>query len=210
MTSPQLDNTRDIPIEVLAALARVGVNAALRDTLGRDAIDYIYGSPLPLSVLRQTALPALTIYRLEDRDRNKGDFVYEDVTTYRFDYFAPATPLIRLDKRWPLLRNVWVALVGVLREGAHPDINDGKPMLRTDGGICRYVLGSARVRYSALPGVEPYPTFQAQMDFEGNYAWPESFDATGLDDFNTLWTDWDLKQDFVEPWEASNISKPNG
>jgi hypothetical protein len=211
MTSPTLDDTRDIGIEALASLARTGVNKALQPVLGRTAIDYIYGSPLPLSLLRQTGLPAMTIYRLEDRDRNKGDWVFEDVTTYRFDYMAPATPLVRLDKRWPLLRLVWTTLLATLRQGSHPDVNSGAPMIpQHPVGLCRYVLGSARARYSALPGAEPYPYFQGQMDFESNYPWPLAFDATTLDSFDRLWTDWDIKIDYHEPWEASNISEPNG
>lgn len=201
-----LDNATDPAIEALSALAKTAVNESLETVLGTDAIRNVYAVPLPLSLLLMGNLPALSIYRLEDRETDKGDWMFEEVTTYRFDYYSPATAVSRIDKRWPILRSVWAALLPVLREGRHPSVADGQPM-----GVGRYVLGSGRVQYTFVPGAEQtYLSFRGQVQLEGTYEPIVGWDGGALSDFDTLWTDWDLPPESNVDLEAQNETKPNG
>lgn len=201
-----LDQTTDPHIEVLARLVKAAVNGQLSDPLGTEALTNCFGAPLPLSLLGQNVLPAMTIYRQQDRDRDKGDWAHEQTTEFRFDYFAPATPIARLPERWPLLRAVWVATLGVVRQGSHPDVMDGQNL-----GLGRYVLGSGRCQYAFVPGANnTYPAFRATIEIESSYEPPEEFKGTALADFNLLWTQYDLRPETNTDFEAESETKPNG
>lgn len=199
-----LDNATDPQIAALAALIKQTVNSELIPIVGANAIQSCFGSPLPLSLLGNK-LPALTIYRLEDRDVDKGDHMFEESTTFRFDYFCVATAIARLDTRWAILRAVWTKLLAGVREGRHESLNDGADMQ-----IGRYVLGSGKVNYTFVPGSDQtYPAFRGQVSIEGCYE-PVTPSVSGLDDFNKLWTDWDLRPETNADLEAQDLAEPNG
>lgn len=182
-----LDQATDPQVAALAALCKQTVNANMQPILGVDAIRYCFGSPLPLSLLTNNKLPCLLVYRMEDRDRDKGQFMLEEVDTFRFDYYCAATPLSRIDARWPVLRGVWANLLAGIRYGRHESLNDG-----ADLQIGRYVLGSGKATYTFVPGAEQtYPAFRAEVRIEGCYE-PVTPLVSGLDDFLRVYTDWDL------------------
>ena len=191
-----LDGIEDPGINALALLIRNVVNAELLPQLGGPAIAKLFQSPLPIGVLAQGALPALGIYRFQDRDRDKGDWVFEEFSVFRFDYVTPATPLNKVDKRWPLLRAVWTRLLAVCREGKHPDVAAGVNVLE-GGGIARVALGTARVDYRFEPGQNStYPMFRGEITFESCYPAPEAFidsrNVDRLDDYITQNTKWNI------------------
>lgn len=191
-----LETARDEAIEALAALCKGAVNAALQPTLGTLAIKYVFPAPLPLDLIAQNSLPALCVYRSIERDRDAGDWIFEDVTTYRFDYYAPATPLVRIQDRWPLLHQVWTVMLAAIREGRDPNVSDNAYILRA-GGIARYVLGTGQAEYTFVPGANnTYPYFRAQLQLEGCYDKPaahiDAANRSTLDDFETLHTEWNL------------------
>ena len=192
-----LNDTVDPAINALAALIRGTLNPRFADQVGGDVINAVYGAPLPLSLLGRTQGTTLNIYRSRDADRDKGDWVYEESSVIRFDYFLPATTLETLDRRWPLLRNVWMAMLAVCRSGSDPEVAEGAPILR-NAGLSYMVLGSAKIDYSFVPGVnQAYPMFRGEMTFIGCYPAPDAHvtDAFGLDDFLKNATDWNLPPD---------------
>ena len=192
-----LDKLQDIQTLALGSLLRESINAELRDETGQDVIAATFGAPFPLAMLGQSALPCLSIYRLRDVDQDKGDFIYQDLTTWRFDYYTPATPLNYIDKRWAVLRRVWNLLLGTVRVGRSPWHVEEQPMPELQN-VLRYVLGSGRADYGAASiGGVVYPSFRGQITFEVDARTPQSFyddmeKRMRLDDFNTMAVDWDL------------------
>jgi len=201
-----LDLAKDPVQETLAVLAKEGTNARLREALGGDPVKNAFGAPLPISLLTAKALPCVCVYRLEDRDQDKGDWAFQHVTTWRFDYFSTAVPVSRIDRRWPLLQQVWFAMLASIRDDRVPGINDCKPL---ESG--RYVLGTARVQYTFVPGADStYPSFRGQLQIERAYDEPTCYTGKALADFDTLWTDWNIQPDDNLEVEASDEIKPNG
>lgn len=205
-----LDDLHDYQVEAITALAKGTVNAKLQALVGEDAIKMTFGSPLPVQLLAQTtAFPCLCVYRHQDRDKELSQLDYEDTTTFRFDYFAPATPVAKIDVRRPLLRKVWETMLGVLRVGRDPSVANEAELLKA-GGLFRYVLGTARVEYTFAPGTgQVYPAFRGQMDFDGCYPTPDSFyddldRCLLLDSFERLDVDWDLRPKLNQEFEARN------
>jgi len=194
-----LDISADTAVQALALLIRGSVNARLLPELGGNAIELIYGAPLPLSLLAQGNQPTLLIYRAQDRDRDKGDWLFEENSVFRFDYMLPATPHDRIVQRWPVLRRVWAAMIAVCREGRDPLIEDNAKVLEA-AGLARYGLGTGRADYSFVPGAnQTYPMFRGEMTFDGCYPAPEAFidlaNRHTLDAYVTQHTEWDLPPD---------------
>lgn len=201
-----LDDASDPQVVGLAKLCRYAVNSNLQTQLGTDAVRYTVGAPFPLSLIKTNNTPALCIYRFEDRDLDKGYQMFEAITTWNFDYYAPATSITKLDKRWPILQLVWWNMVSAIRSGRDSRIADG-----VDLNLGRYILGSARANYTFVAGAEQtYPAFRGQLQLQHCFEPPFEWDGEGLDDFDTLWTDWDLKPETNSDLEAQNETKPNG
>lgn len=199
MPPTNLDISQDTAIDALALLIRGAVNARLLPELGGKAIERIYGAPMPLSLIGQGNVPVLLIYRVQDRDRDKGDWIFEDLSTFRFDYMLPATPKERIPLRWPVLRRVWAAVLAVCREGKDPLVQDNAEVLEA-GGLARYVLGTGKADYSFVAGANnTYPMFRGEMQFHGCYPPPEAFidfaNCDTLDPWITQHTEWDLPPD---------------
>jgi hypothetical protein len=195
-----LDNTvayEDVQTRALGVLAAAAVNSELEDILTTKAVERVFGAPMPLEMLAQAQLPALCVYRLSDRDEDKGDFVYQHLSTWRLDYHLPATPLDRIDTRWAILRRAWVVASTTLRVGRSPLVNEEVPLPEVQN-VLRYVLGSAQVSYgSATPNGVLYPMFRGQMTFQEDVVPPQSFyddldKCARLDTFESLHVDWDL------------------
>jgi hypothetical protein len=194
-----LDRVDDIQTTALGLLCRSAVNGELKDLLGQDAIVRTFGAPLPLPMMGQNILPCLSVYRLRDIDQDKGDFIYQDLTTWRFDYYTPATPLNLIDKRWPVMRRVWNIMFGAVRVGRSPHQVDEQPLPELQN-VLRYVLGSGRVNYgtASLENVV-YPSFRGEVTFEVDSKSPQAFyddmdKMLRLDDFETLAVDWNLAE----------------
>ena len=167
-----------------------------------------FGAPIPRTLLGQNILPCLSVYRLRDLDMDKGDFIYQDLTTWHFDYYTPATPLNRIDRRWPLLRRVWNILLGTARIGRSPYSLEGKPLPELQN-VLRYVLGSGRVDYGAASvGGIVYPSFRGQITFEVDARPPQEFydrlQRHRLADFETLAVDWHLAPEQNSEIEAQS------
>lgn len=192
-----LDVVRDYAIEAIAALCKGTVNAKLEPVLGENAINKTFGAPLPLPLLPAPVFPALCIYRLNDRDKDRGDWIFEDVSTFRFDYYVGPTPIDRIDQRWPLLREVWEIMLAVLRVGRDPSVAEEAEILKT-GGVTRYVLGSARNEYLFAPAnSQAYPMLRGNISFDTCYPSPDSFydnldKSLRLDTFEGLDVDWNI------------------
>jgi hypothetical protein len=206
------DNAHDFGVEALGILAKGAVNAKLQPIFGRSAIAKVFGAPLPVALLSQSnAFPCMCIYRAQDRDRNLGDFVFDNVTTFRFDYVMPATPLEDSDKRRHVMRMVWEVLLGVMRVGRDPAVANEVELLK-NAGLFRYALGSARCDFTFLASGSQtlFPAFRGTMDFEGEYITPDSFyddllKCERLDTFAELHVDWDLVPELNIDIEAQDI-----
>lgn len=199
----------DPGIEALGILSKAAVNAKLEPVIGEPAIRHTFGVQFPTSLLGAEVLPCLCIYRFRDQDRVKGDTLFEETTTFRFDYLLPATTADHIDKRWPLLRQVWITMLGALRVGRHPDVANEENLLQR-GGLFRYVLGSGRVDYGVIDNRGTvYPSFRGQMQFEGAYPTPESFyddvdKNLRLSNFGGLDVKWDLRPETNQEFEAQD------
>ena len=204
-----LDKMIDLQTDALGLLTSETVNAELQSILEQNAIEHTFGAPLPLPMMGQSILPCLSVYRMRDLDQDKGDFIYQDLTTWHFDYYTPATPLNRIDRRWPLLRRVWNIILGVVRVGRSPSSLEERPLPELQN-VLRYVLGSGRVEYGAasLESVI-YPSFRGQITFEVDSRSPQSFydsmdKCARLPAFDTLAVDWNLVPQHNSEIEAQN------
>lgn len=158
------DRATDPVIAAIATVAKAGVNAALREQLGGDAVARAFGYPTPLEILGQADIPALAVYaRREKIERTTGRRLanQDRVVTVWFDYIAPATPLAKLGTRWPLLRAVWWELVQAL----NTPCAEGLAVLRA-AGVIGVDVDEATVDYDVAPGAAqgtPWPFFRAVM-----------------------------------------------
>jgi len=193
-----LDRIEDLETQALGLVCREAVNGELQSLLEQDAIMRTFGAPLPLAMMGMSILPCLSVYRLRDIDQDKGDWIFQDLTTWRFDYYTPATALNHIDLRWPILRRVWNIILGTCRVGASPFSLEEQRLPELQN-VLRYVLGSGNVEYgtASLDGVI-YPSFRGQITFEVDARPPQAYydsmdKCLRLDDFETAAIDWDLR-----------------
>lgn len=158
-----LDDTTDPQIAAVAALAGGAVNAALADVTTEPAIRRVYTWPITRARAPQLQLPALAVYRFSDREQRRTIGRTETEVTIRFDYWASATPLDRIELRWPLLRSVWEALVNAVLDGAHESVSEGAQVLELAGFVA-IDRSSPTVRYiAAEPEEAVYPRFEGTI-----------------------------------------------
>lgn len=173
----------DVLIDALRAIALQEVTAALAATLGADhpAVRETRGFPFSLDLIERTALPAMFISAERVAAQPIGKHLGDELVTIAFEYVAPATPLQKLDTRWPLLRAVWGKLRAAVRAGEVA----GDPVLET-AGVQRFELDSPTADFSfASDGSNAYPYFIGRMQFH----WREPAESAEYADLLELLAD---------------------
>lgn len=166
----------DVLVDALRAIALQEVTAALAATLGADhpAVRETRGFPFSLDLIERTALPAMFISAERVLARPTGKHLADELVTIAFEYVAPATPLQKLDTRWPLLRAVW----GKLRTAVRVGEVAGAPVLEM-AGVQRFELDSPTADFSfASDGSNAYPYAIGRMQFH----WREPTASTAYTD----------------------------
>lgn len=163
-----LDRFVDLLVAALRACAQQRVNDALASTTDSapDAIVKTYGYPASLSLLSQLELPALCVFRLREVvSKHSAGHQHDRKTTVRFDYFAPKTPLAKLDVRWPALVAVFDEVVAALCDGTWRDSSDVPRTLLEDAGVTSINDATWQVTYDfAEDGGQAYPAFVATVE----------------------------------------------
>ena len=161
------DVLSDAVVETMADVAHAAANDALSGTLGEDAIATVWTWPVSEpSQVGENALPCLAVSRLIDTEEEQTLFDQIERTTIRIAYIASATPSDKLNERWPLLRAVFNNVIRALREAVYPQFGVGQGELK-DAGVTAYILGSVRVQYRLIPGVDTkHPSFEATAVFQ--------------------------------------------
>lgn len=156
---------QDPLVDALRAIAQVEVTSALAATLGASfpAVRETRGHPFSLDLIERPALPAMFISAERAEASPAGRIGIEDeVVVVTFEYVMPATPLAKLDLRWPLLRAVWRELRKAIRAGTL----SGTPVLEP-AGVMRLEPASPAVAYDfAGDGSNAYPFFAGRMTFQ--------------------------------------------
>lgn len=157
------DSTTDALIAGLRIIAKSRVNNALAATLGADyeAVRFVQPYPAPLDQVPAMKLPGMTVHRRNDVAVTTGRRV-DRKSRIEFQYWAPPTPLSKLDNRWSLLWNVAEELFDALCSGVDPDT--GKSVF-DEIGLVKVDDTTWRVEYNfATGGDNAYPVFLASVD----------------------------------------------
>jgi hypothetical protein len=168
MTTHGLDAFSDVVIDAIRASTQQLVNASLlsKTNGAPNAIVKTYGYPTSLSLLSQMELPALCVFRLrEEIEPHSAAYKHDLRSTVRFDYFAPKTPLAKLDLRWPALQAVFRAVVAATCVGTFTDRGGALVHIVEDAGVLEVFEESWRVTYDfAEDGGHAYPAFVATCE----------------------------------------------
>lgn len=155
-----LDTATDDLVDGLRAIARTEVTAALASLTGDvPAIRETRGLPIPLEMLETAALPVLGVFVEREASVATTSRHVDRLLTVGFEFFAPATPLAKLDLRWPILRKVWDALLETIGDGllAGQAVLEGIGVLNVD-------VETATVDYDfATDGASAYPHFLGRI-----------------------------------------------
>jgi len=171
-----IDSQTDPQLAAVAGLVRGAITA----DLGADFITTVYDDPRALQVLAAGKLPALCIYRANERRRLRNSAAHVSDITVQFDYVLPATSLERRGARWPALSAVWEKISDVVIEGKHAAVSSGASVLETAGLFVEHD-NTAQVEYSlADGGGENYPFFRGRIVLPFT---PEDVDVATLADF---------------------------
>lgn len=108
-----LDSYVDNVVSALRIIGRQGTNALL----GEEVVRATYGFPIALEQIPQVQLPSLSIARRSSRLVPRGPGGYDMRWRFELVYIATATPYLKLDPRWPLLKQVHDALLIGCRSG---------------------------------------------------------------------------------------------
>lgn len=147
------DTAQDGLILALRLIAESELGA-LVDTGEVSVVASTKGYPAPLESIEQMRLPCMCIYVPSETNVRTGQRV-DTRCEVAFEYILPATPLPKLDLRWPLLRAVWAAVVKSVRIGKAK----GRDVL-TDVGVIDIEHDQASAKYSfASGGEDAYPVF---------------------------------------------------
>jgi hypothetical protein len=168
-----LDVTTDPLVAAVGTLARVHVNAELQATLGEDAIRKVYSHPHPLSIASVFDLPALNVVRADETSRRAPlyDLGGRNATRYArvplaITYITPPTSLEALDRRWPLLQNVWSRLFAALSEGY--SVHAGGSEIYTAAGVIEFLPEGTTKREiyadASAGGAGIFPAFEARIE----------------------------------------------
>lgn len=152
-----LDDATDPLVDALRALAKDEVSRLLAGVTGADAPAVIdtRGYPAPLELLEQMRLPCMCVYVQAETSVRTTMRHLDTRCEVVFEYVLPATPLAKLDGRWPMLRAAWAALLEALNGG---EIDD-TPVL-SGFGVTHVDVDHASAKYSFAAGGElAYPVF---------------------------------------------------
>lgn len=116
-----IDDQVDAPVAAVADLLAL----SLRTHFGPAVVVRAYTWPARHDVMPAMQVPALVVCRETERSEPASDAVeHVTTTTLRIEYYAPVTPLDRIERRWQLLRSAWERMQLVLRMGWHPSYLD--------------------------------------------------------------------------------------
>ena len=151
-----LDTASDPLVDAVRALAKDEVSRLLVGVTGTTpAVIDTRGYPAPLELLEQLRLPCMCAYVTSESSVRTTMRARDSRCEVTFEYIVPATPLAKLDARWPILRAVWAKLLDALAGGTV----DGTPVL-SGFGVTHVDVDHASVRYSFASGGESaYPVF---------------------------------------------------
>lgn len=155
------DSATDPLVEALRAIARVEVTAGLEPTLGAEfpAVRETRGHPLAMDLIERSALPAMFIAAERAQGQPSGKFQDDEIVTVSFEYVAPATPIAKIDSRWPLLRAVWAELRKAVRAGTVGDVD-----VLAAAGALTVQEGSSTVEFSfGQEASNAYPYFLGRI-----------------------------------------------
>lgn len=185
-----LDSFTDTQIATLLMLATGAANADHQTTAGEPVVVGAVGAPFDIGMLGMAKLPALFIYRPNGTTRAQSQFDVNADSVFVVDYWLPATPLMRIPERWPLLRKVWLTIAAAFQGGMHASVSNGAQVLRQAG--LRTDVGGHRVDYSrGLSDGGVYPFFRATFRI-----YEEGSDVVGVTDvadlpaFVELYSEW--------------------
>ncbi len=190
--SEVLDQQTDPQIEAIGGL----LFAVLRAKLGVEAVARVYHWPVRIELVPTLQVPALAVYRLTDQLVAAADAVEDvDAANIRIDYYAPVTPLDRIDLRWPLLRRAWRICRGALQVGWHLSYVDAldQPISLSSVGFDVPAAIGGNVAYQTAPAdAGVVPMFSATISLRSS----DFVDLTDypVDDLETVVTN-----AFVDP-----------
>ena len=115
-----LDDQTDAQVDAVATL----LSEAIVNKFGAAALIRTYKWPIALGIAPNLQFPLLAVYVPNERQERSGHFDDIRTTTFRIDYYAPITPIDRIELRWPLLRAVWALCLTRLRAGYDPAVDD--------------------------------------------------------------------------------------
>lgn len=150
------DAAKDTLVEALRAIVKREVTRELEPVTGETAaVLDTRGFPAPLDLLEQMRLPCMCVYVTGEAATRTTVRKLDSRCDVTFEYILPATPLGKLDARWPLLRAVWAATLKVVTLG----VLSGNQVLE-GVGVIRVDDEHASARYSfASEGENAYPVF---------------------------------------------------
>lgn len=184
---PAIDGHVDPQIAAVANL----LAGVIRAEFGSEALAQVHTWPLQLGLVPATRFPCLAVYVANER-QEKSD--HEDdfrTVTLRVDYYAPLTPIDRIEARWPLLRKVWTLCLSRLRVGWDPRVSAGAKLMRLAGfevpgpttGMVTYETAPADTA-NVIPSFSGSVTIGVGQDFDWSAF--ELDDLEGIDTTSTI------------------------
>ena len=151
------DVSEDLLVSALRLIVSTEI-AALVNTGALPVVCETRGYPAPLESIEQMKLPCMCIYVTSDTNVRTGQRV-DTRSEVAFEYILPATPLPKLDLRWPLLREVWKATWKSVKRGVSGAVN-----ALDEVGVIHIEEDAASANYSFASGGEfAYPVFVGKM-----------------------------------------------
>jgi hypothetical protein len=189
-----VDSFDDPQIDELARL----LYESLRARFGADIVTEVRKRPMAsMPDLSRHQMPLLIVCRQLDRTETDDDVMDNEVVTLSVEYYIDATPLDRLDDRWPALRAVWKHCLNCMHAGFDPRVANSRvnraasgepddivPMLAIVGWRVP-TRPVANVRYLLAPTgpeADPQPCFQATVTMRVDETFDYTFQGTFVHD----------------------------
>lgn len=195
-----IDSHEDAQIDAVAAL----LYGSIRNRFGVEACSKVYKWPLRLDLAPMAQFPCLVVYVPSERQERSDTDDDIRATTLRVDYYAPTTPLDRIEARWPLLRAVWTHCLSRLRIGYDPAISSGDKIMQAAGfevpgpTTAATTYQAAQVDTGIVPSLSATVTLGVSQAFDwSDY---EGVDLAGIDTEATHLGD---PQNDVPSWAAT-------
>lgn len=181
--SISIDSHTDSQVDAVVAL----LFGAIRAKFGAEACAHSYKWPVRTELVPSLLYPSIAVYVPSERqERSDRDDDIRTVTL-RIDYFAPPTPLDRIEKRWPLLRAVWALCLARLRIGYDPSVQGGDNVLQAAGfEVPGPTIGAVTYQTAPADTVNIVPSFSATvtMAVSQDFDWSDydnEIDLVGID-----------------------------